>query len=63
MAVPVANVANVVCSPAELDDAQAVSLLVNLKPPAPQRYPLSEAQAASQCLVDGGVLGKLVLEP
>jgi NADPH:quinone reductase len=40
---------------------QLVSL--GLKPPAPQRYPLSEAQAALQCLADGGVLGKLVLEP
>ncbi len=32
-------------------------------PPPPQRYPLPEAQAAPQCLADGGVLGKLVLEP
>ncbi|TVS89282.1 NADPH:quinone oxidoreductase family protein [Mycobacterium helveticum] len=40
---------------------QLVSL--GLKPPPPQRYPLSEAQAALQCLADGGVLGKLVLEP
>jgi NADPH:quinone reductase len=40
---------------------QLVSL--GLKPPAPQRYPLSEAQEALQCLADGGVLGKLVLEP
>jgi NADPH:quinone reductase-like Zn-dependent oxidoreductase len=40
---------------------QLVSL--GLKPPAPQRYPLSEAKAALQCLADGGVLGKLVLEP
>jgi NADPH2:quinone reductase len=41
--------------------SQLVSL--GLKPPPPQRYPLSEAQAALQCLADGGVLGKLVLEP
>ena len=34
-----------------------------LKPPAPQRYPLSEASAALQSLADGGVFGKLVLEP
>jgi NADPH:quinone reductase len=40
---------------------QLVSL--GLKPTAPQHYPLSEAQAALQCAVDGGVLGKLVLEP
>ena len=36
---------------------------LGLKPPPPQHYPLSEAQAALQCLADGGVLGKLVLEP
>jgi len=40
---------------------QLVSL--GLKPPPPQRYPLSEAPAALQALSDGGVLGKLVLEP
>jgi len=40
---------------------QLVSL--GLKPPPPQRYPLSEAPAALQALADGGVLGKLVLEP
>ncbi len=34
-----------------------------LKPPPPQRYPLSEGRAALQSLADGGVLGKLVLEP
>ncbi len=34
-----------------------------LKPPAPQRYPLSEAGTALQALADGGVYGKLVLEP
>ena len=34
-----------------------------LKPPPPQRYPLSEARAALQSLADGGVLGKVVLEP
>ena len=34
-----------------------------LKPPPPQRYPLSEAAAALEFLADGGVLGKLVLEP
>jgi NADPH2:quinone reductase len=40
---------------------QLVSL--GLKPPPPQRYPLSEARAALQYLDDGGVLGKVVLEP
>jgi len=34
-----------------------------LKPPPPQRYPLSEGSAALQALSDGGVFGKLVLEP
>jgi NADPH2:quinone reductase len=38
-------------------------VFLGLRPPPPQRYPLSEAQAALQCLADGGVLGKLVLEP
>lgn len=36
---------------------------LGLRPPPPQRYPLSEAREALQCLDDGGVLGKLVLEP
>jgi NADPH2:quinone reductase len=40
---------------------QLVSL--GLKPPPPQRYPLSEGRAALQSLADGGVLGKVVLEP
>lgn len=34
-----------------------------LRPPPPMRFPLSEAPAALQALGDGGVLGKLVLEP
>jgi NADPH2:quinone reductase len=34
-----------------------------LKPPPPQRYPLSEGRVAMQILADGGVLGKVVLEP
>jgi len=37
-------------------------VFLGLKPPPPQRYP-SETQAALQCPADGGVLGKLVLEP
>jgi NADPH:quinone reductase len=40
---------------------QLVSL--GLKPPAPQRFPLSEGRKALQSLADGGVLGKVVLEP
>jgi NADPH:quinone reductase len=38
-------------------------VFLGLRPPPPQRYPLSEGQAALQSLADGGVLGKLVLEP
>lgn len=34
-----------------------------LRPPPPVRYPLSEGSAALQALADGGVLGKVVLEP
>ncbi|MET0901045.1 MAG: NADPH:quinone oxidoreductase family protein [Mycobacterium sp.] len=34
-----------------------------LRPPPPIRFPLNEGQAALQSLGDGGVLGKLVLEP
>jgi NADPH:quinone reductase len=45
--------------------AWGLSKLVSsgLKPPPPQRYPLSEARAALQSLADGEVLGKVVLEP
>ena len=38
-------------------------VFLGLRQPPPQRYPLSEAQAALQSLEDGGVLGKIVLEP
>jgi NADPH2:quinone reductase len=34
-----------------------------LKPPPPQRYPLSAGSTALQSLADGGVVGKVVLEP
>jgi NADPH:quinone reductase len=34
-----------------------------LRPPPPVRYPLAEGSAALQSLADGGVLGKVVLEP
>ena len=36
---------------------------LGLKPGPSQRYPLTEAAVALQSLADGGVLGKLVLEP
>jgi len=38
-------------------------VFLGLRPPPPQRYPLSEGKAALQTLAAGGVLGKLVLEP
>jgi NADPH2:quinone reductase len=34
-----------------------------LKPPPPVRFPLSRGAEALQSLADGGVLGKVVLEP
>jgi NADPH2:quinone reductase len=34
-----------------------------LRPPPPMRFPLSEGADALQALADGGVLGKVVLEP
>jgi NADPH:quinone reductase len=34
-----------------------------LRPPPPVRYPLSEGQAALESLADGGIKGKVVLEP
>jgi hypothetical protein len=37
-------------------------VFLGLRPPPPQRYPLSESEAALQSLADGGVLGNLVLE-
>jgi NADPH2:quinone reductase len=38
-------------------------IAAGLRPPPPVRYPLSKAAEALQLLADGGVLGKLVLEP
>jgi hypothetical protein len=37
-------------------------VFLGLRPPPPQRDPLSDGQAALQRLADSGVLGKLVLE-
>jgi NADPH2:quinone reductase len=34
-----------------------------LRPPPPVRFPLANGAEALQCLADGGVLGKVVLEP
>jgi NADPH:quinone reductase len=41
--------------------SQLVSL--GLKPPPPQRYPLSQGRAVLQALADGRVFSTLVLEP
>lgn len=48
---------------AEVGAGIANLVAAGLRPPAPQRFPLSEAPTALQALADGGVLGKLVLEP
>jgi NADPH2:quinone reductase len=34
-----------------------------LRPPPPVRFPMSKGAEALQTLADGGVLGKVVLEP
>ncbi|WP_099025421.1 NADPH:quinone oxidoreductase family protein [Mycolicibacterium palauense] len=44
-------------------DGLAELVAAGLKPPPPQRYPLSEGSAALQALADGAVFGKVVLEP
>ncbi|WP_199254948.1 NADPH:quinone oxidoreductase family protein [Mycolicibacterium mengxianglii] len=48
---------------AEIGAGVASLVAAGLRPPPPQRFPLSEGAAALQSLGDGGVLGKLVLEP
>lgn len=50
---------------AQAEVGAALSTLVDagLRPPAPVRFPLSEGAAALQSLADGGINGKLVLEP
>jgi NADPH2:quinone reductase len=45
----------------EFGVAQLVT--AGLRPPPPLRFPLAEGAEALQTLADGGVLGKLVLEP
>jgi hypothetical protein len=50
--------------PDRVDGAVVIDVrAAGLKPPPPLRYPLSKAAEALQLLADGGVLGKLVLEP
>jgi NADPH:quinone reductase len=48
---------------AEVAEGLAGLVTAGLKPPPPVRFPLSEGAAALQALDDGGVFGKLVLEP
>lgn len=50
---------------AEGDAARGVAELVasGLRPPEPQRFPLSEGRAALESLAAGEVFGKVVLEP
>ena len=50
---------------AQAEVGASLSTLVDagLRPPAPVRFPLSEGAAALQSLADGGINGKLVLEP
>lgn len=50
-------------SQAEIAAGLAKLVEAGLRPPPPVRYPLSEGPAALQLLEDGGVKGKLVLEP
>jgi NADPH:quinone reductase len=48
---------------AKIGAGVAELVAAGLRPPPPMRFPLSEAAAALQALGDGGILGKVVLEP
>ena len=50
---------------AQAEYGRGVGRLVaeGLRPPAPQRYPLSEGRAALESLAAGGVYGKVILQP
>ena len=48
---------------AEIGSGVADLVAAGLRPPPPIRFPLSEGPAALQSLGDGGVVGKVVLEP
>ena len=52
---------NDIASLQKMDWAKLVA--AGLKPPPPQRFPLSKGRDALQSLADGGVFGKVVLEP
>lgn len=48
---------------AEIGSGLADLVAAGLRPPEPVRYPLAEGREALQQLADGGIHGKLVLEP
>ena len=50
---------------AQAETAAGVARLVaaGMRPPAPQRFPLSQGRSALECLAAGGIYGKAVLEP
>ncbi|WP_264000850.1 zinc-binding dehydrogenase, partial [Mycobacterium pseudoshottsii] len=48
---------------AEVGAGLAALVAEGLRPPAPVRFPLSAGAEALQSLADGGIAGKLVLEP
>ena len=50
-------------SQAEIGRGLGALVEAGLRPPPPVRYPLAEGRAAVQSLADGGVRGKVVLEP
>lgn len=50
-------------APAEYGRGVAQLVSDGLRPPAPQRYPLSEGRAALESLAAGAIYGKVVLEP
>lgn len=50
-------------SQAEIGRGLGTLIAAGLRPPPPVRYPLAEGRAALQSLADGGVRGKVVLEP
>ena len=47
----------------EYGDGVAGLVAEGLRPPAPQRFPLSDGRTALERLAAGGVYGKVVLEP
>ncbi|MGI9125950.1 MAG: NADPH:quinone oxidoreductase family protein, partial [Mycobacterium sp.] len=50
-------------APAEFGRGVGRLVAAGLRPPAPQRFPLTEGRSALESLAAGGVYGKLVLVP